>query len=263
MPYVSAVLGSGLGNRFFQVAAMLGYAEKHGHTAVFVPSFIQDNPSHPGPYGGPYGITELFPSIPILRDHLEWKTVTEAEEFKYSPLPYDGGNVQLRGSFQTSLYFPTSPVPRPPPLSIVGAANTYFLHVRRGDYLHPLCQHHNVPLASYWNRCVSLISIADSTRFLVCSEDMDWCKAEMPRLLPAVKPHQWQFLPPCDDAATLTAMIGCEEGGLCANSSFSWWAAYWIGNSEKRIFMPATWGRPPMPVAHDIWPPWAIKVSTA
>jgi hypothetical protein len=259
MPYVTVVLSSGLGNRFFQVAAMLGYAERHGHTPVFVEAFIGDNPSHPGPYG----ILDLFPSIPILRESVEWDTIKEVEEFTYRPFPSCTGHVRLLGSFQSHLYFPTSPVPCPPlllPKRV--AADTYFLHVRRGDYLHPLCTHHRVSLDAYWERCLSLIPVTDATQFLVCSEDMDWCKAELPSRLSSVAPQQWRFLPPCDDAATLTAMIGCEAGGLCANSSFSWWAAYWIQNTAKRVFMPGTWGHPPMPVARDLWPPWAIRVPT-
>jgi hypothetical protein len=109
MPYVTVVLGSGLGNRFFQVAAMLGYAERHGHTPVFVEAFIGDNPSHPGPYG----ILDLFPSIPILRESVEWDTIKEVEEFTYRPFPSRTGHVRLLGSFQSHLYFPTSPVPCP------------------------------------------------------------------------------------------------------------------------------------------------------
>jgi hypothetical protein len=260
MPYVTVVLGAGLGNRFFQVAAMLGYAEAHGHTPVFVESFIEDNPSHPGPYS----IVDLFPSIPILRESVDWVTCKEVEEFTYSPFCYHKGHVRLLGSFQSHLYFPTSSIPCPALLVPARtAADTYFLHVRRGDYLHPLCAHHRVSLESYWERCLSLIPATEATQFLVCSEDMEWCRAELPRRLSQwIKPHQWRFLPPCDDAATLAAMIGCGAGGLCANSSFSWWAAYW--NRERGggrlFFMPALWGHPPMPAAKDLWPPWAVKV---
>jgi hypothetical protein len=38
MPYVTVKLTSGLGNRFFQVAAMLGYAERHGHALILDPN---------------------------------------------------------------------------------------------------------------------------------------------------------------------------------------------------------------------------------
>ena len=257
MPFVTVILGSGLGNRFFQVAAMLGYAHRHGHTPVFVASCILDNPSHPGPYG----IADLFPAIPFVEESLEWTFVDELEEFTYSPFPFRSGNVKLRGSFQSHLYFPPSPIPCPTLLAPTKrVTDTYFLHVRRGDYLHPLCAHHHVSLTEYWRRCVALLP--STARLLVCSEDMEWCKAELPRLLSAVKAHQWRFLDPCDDAATLSAMIGCEAGGVCANSSFSWWAAYWLTgkNPTSRIFMPGTWGHPPMPVARDIWPPWALRI---
>jgi len=260
MNTVTVVLGSGLGNRFFKVAAMLGYAERYGHTPVFVTSLLHDEPSHPGPYG----ITELFPAIPVVSE----TTATELRErhedvFTYRPLPRVTGSVTLNGYYQAHQYFPTVPIPVPSLLAHgPRRPTTYFFHVRRGDYLNPLCAHHNVPLQRYWERCLSLIPVGNETRFLVCSDDIPWCKATLPALLaPWITSHQWEFFE-ATDADTLANMIGCEQGGICANSTFSWWAAYWIQNKEKRIFMPATWGFPPMPVARDVWPPWALQVST-
>ena len=258
-PYVTITLHSGLGNRFFQVAAMLGYAERYGHTPVFVPGFIKDTSSHPGPHG----ITDFFPDISILVLETEWTVLNEeGSPMAYTPLPRHNGNVRLHGMFQSHLYFPTSSIPIPH-LLLPKTPNptAYFLHVRRGDFLHPLCTHHNVPLGNYWKRCVSMIP--DTSSIVVCSEDMAWCKATLPAALPSVKPHQWIFTEATTDTETLSEMIGCWGGGICANSTFSWWAAYWNPNVEKRVFMPGTWGFPPMPVARDIWPPWCFKVPTA
>jgi len=41
---------------------MLGYAERYGHTPVFVKEWIQPNRSHPGPFD----ITDYFPNIPVI-----------------------------------------------------------------------------------------------------------------------------------------------------------------------------------------------------
>ena len=243
---------------------MLGYAERHGHTPVFVRSILHENPTHPGPYN----ILDLFPDIPVV-DSLENPSATthikehKSDGFTYRPFPAVDGPVVLDGFFQSHLYFPTAPLP-PPLLLSKGARrpDTYFFHVRRGDYLNPLCAHHNVPLERYWERCLRLLLPSDKTQFLVCSDDMAWCKATLPsRLAGLVKPHQWEFSAATTDAETLSEMIGCDAGGICANSTFSWWAAYWIRNKDKRICMPATWGFPPLARAVDIWPPWATKVD--
>lgn len=263
MPTVTVVITSGLGNRFFKVAAMLGYAEQHGHVPVLVRSLIKDEPSHPGPYG----ISDFFPDLPLLDADpsiIELKE-SEVDNLTYKALPRVSDSVRLRGFYQSPQYFPTSPIPCPRLLSGgTRRPNAYFFHVRRGDYLSHWCVHHNVPLGRYWERCLALISIEENTRFLVCSDDIAWCKATLPSQLSRfVKPHQWEFLAPeTSDADTLAEMIGCALGGICANSTFSWWAAYWIQNADKRVFMPGTWGFPPMPVARDIWPPWATKVPT-
>lgn len=262
MPTVTVTLGSGLGNRFFKVAAMLGYAERYGHTPVFTRSLSQDEPSHPGPYG----VLDFFPDIPVV-DETEPFATTIKESARdaltyraFSPLE---GPVVLDGYFQSERYFPTSPLPLPRLLS--GGArrpDTYFFHVRRGDYMSHWNIHHNVPLQNYWQRCLFLLPIHAGTRFLVCSDDLAWCKAELPSLLRRyMKADQWEFSEATTDAETLSEMIGCSAGGICANSTFSWWAAYWILNADKRVCMPATWGYPPMPLAVDVWPSWATKVA--
>jgi len=261
MSTVTVVIGSGLGNRFFKVAAMLGYAERYGHSPVIVKSLLKDEPSHPGPYG----ITDFFPDIPLVEKDPSTTELKEAagDALTYRPLPKVYDSVRLHGFYQSDQYFPTSPIPVPSLLSKAAVREgTYFFHVRRGDYLSPYCVHHNVPLGNYWRRCLSLLP--RDAQFLVCSDDIDWCKRELPALLSdLVAPQQWDFMPAgASDAETLAAMIGCRAGGICANSTFSWWAGYWIQNPAKRVFMPATWGFPPMPVARDIWPTWATKLAT-
>ena len=36
-------------------------------------------------------------------------------------------------------------------------------------------------------------------------------------------------------------MSFCEKGGICANSSFSWWASYINANSKKVVTFPSKW----------------------
>ena len=258
--YVSVKLNSGLGNRFFQVAAMLGYAERYGHTAVFVREWIADNPSHPGPFG----ITAFFPEIPVL-ERLEgpWTSIqmAEADGLRYVPLDRVDGNVCLEGCFQSEQYFPTRWIV-PALLSdwvgghMIPFETAAFLHVRRGDYLNPLCAHHRVDLADYIRRSLALYPAG--TVFVVCSDDIAWCKSSLPGLYAdIVSSDKWRWFDG-SDYDTLAVMMRCARGGICANSTFSWWGAY-LGSREL-VCMPAVWGYLPMPVAVDIWPGWAVRL---
>ena len=257
MPYISARISDGLGNRFFQTAAMLGYAEKHGHTPVFVKDWI-----HINNHVGPHNIHDYFPSIQTIRLEPGWTLMEEPADggYTYFELPAVDKNVNLKGFFQTEKYFPKRGIQRPGILG--GLESRYsgyaFLHVRRGDYLLEVCKHHYVDLRAYYRYALAFFSGAE-TRILVCSDDITWAKANMSSLYgDLILASHMEFFEG-SDYETLRAMTACSRGGICANSTFSWWGAYWnVGRGGGGMyFMPGRWGHPPLPPAMDIHPPWA------
>jgi hypothetical protein len=260
MPTVSCRISDGLGNRFFQVAAMLGYAEKHGVSPAFVREWIMKND-----HSGPKSIFDYFPSIHTIDLKPGWFLMEEPHDggYTYYDLPaVSEANVLMKGYFQTEKYFPRGGVPRPAILS--GLDTTYpnfaFLHVRRGDYLLPVCRHHCVDLRAYYRYALSLFADSD-TRILVCSDDIEWCRSELTREYGDLIPYErWEFMPvDATDYETLRSMTACGRGGICANSTFSWWGAYWgAGRAAGGVYtMPSVWGYPPLAPARDIHPPWA------
>ena len=100
--------------------------------------------------------------------------------------------------------------------------------------------------------------------FLVFSDDIEWCKATLPARYPSVGSNKWIWFTG-DEYATLSAMMGCTLGGICANSTFSWWGAYLSRSLEKLFIMPGTWtyDRPGFPLGVDIYPSWAERISTS
>jgi hypothetical protein len=94
----------------------------------------------------------------------------------------------------------------------------------------------------------------------VASDDIEWCRQELPRQFEAV----WLFCPEhLTDSETLQWMALCGLGGICANSTFSWWAGYYLHQqfgASATICMPAEWGKPPLPPARDIHPDWCLKI---
>jgi Glycosyl transferase family 11 len=255
--YVSATIRSGLGNRLFQVAAMLGYAEKHGCTPIFVKEWIKHND-----HLGPASILDFFPSIEVLEkvSEADWKNHTETRNFVYTSIPpyvhTEHKNVCLKGYFQAVGYLPSHTIERPAILDGPIRENQAFLHIRRGDYLHSWHAHHCVDLKQFYRKALQLFDMR--VQLLVCSDDIPWCKTMLPQLYgDIVNPSRWIFFD-SDDVTTLKAMTACEYGGICANSTFSWWGAYWNSSPRKKICMPRTWGKPPLPEAKEIYPEGSI-----
>jgi hypothetical protein len=266
MPYVSIKPGGGFGNQLFQIAAMLGYAERHGHTPVFIerPQIGREH------RGSAFDIRGMFSKIPLLTKAVSWEVIKEPADaaFSYIELPgYADENVLLEGYFQSERYGPVGGLPIPAaPVRLLPAlisnnwSATFFLHVRRADYLHPANTHHRIDLGAYYRACVRRFP-AGATCFVV-SDDMAWCRAEMVRV---VAERRLLFCPEeASDAETFFWMTSCAAGGICANSTFSWWAAAFVHRlwgSSALICMPAVWGRPPLPPARDIHTPWATVVD--
>jgi len=257
--YVTCFLSDGLGNRLFQIAAMLGYAERYGHTPVFVKEWIKHNADQPGGNS----ICDYFPNIPIMSSAgITWTELKGefTDAMTYRALPRVLGSVKLHGAFQSPLYFPTGGVTLSGLVPRTMGARSLFLHIRRGDYLHPLNWHHYVELDKYYERALSLFPA--SAHIVVCSDDLAWCKSVLPVRYPFISADKWIWFAG-NEYETLSAMAGCTLGGICANSTFSWWGAYIGRGEEKIITMPSLWiqRRPGFPLATDIYPVWAEQVS--
>lgn len=253
--YVSIHISDGLGNRFFQLAAMIWYSKKHKCKPVFIRQWINKN-SH----SGPYDIDFYFPEIPLLETIPEdnWSSLVTpfSHAHKYIDLQLVNTNVLLKGYFQAWQYIDL-PIPRVLLEPGFHTPNSFFLHVRRGDYLHPACKHHVVDLNNYLKRAYALMP-SDAT-VIVCSDDIIWCKQNIPSL---VGNGNYVFYEG-DNYETLRMMVHCDLGGICANSTFSWWGAYWGHrmNSNRLYTMPDIWGYKPLPPAEDLLPPWATIVA--
>jgi hypothetical protein len=256
MPYVSIKPSSGMGNQMFQVAALLGYAERYGHVPVFLE---EPNPSTEHPETA--FRADVWSKIPVRPELQQESWVSlPLKTFVYESPPYVAANILLEGYAQCEAYGPSKLptfTPRLSPAMIPLAWHSmFFLHVRRGDYLHPANAHHAVNLWDYYRRC--LREYRPYTPCFVVSDDMEWCRQNLPEV---DSRRNWIWCPPLPDTEVLFWMSVCEKGGICANSTFSWWAAKLGWNSRKkgRYFMPATWGTgSTFANTRDLYPSWAI-----
>jgi hypothetical protein len=111
-----------------------------------------------------------------------------------------------------------------------------FVHVRRGDYLQwpdkdfPA----SLPVGWYLRQIESIRQSQPSTRFLVFSDDIDFCRREFSGV-----PHL--EVPEASVAQTFLAMSLCDSGILSA-SSFSWWGAKLASTTSSGPFLaPEHW----------------------
>lgn len=236
---VSVELTGGLGNRLFQVAAAHHFAQHNHKTLCFVRSLIQPC-AH-----SPVACYEdsVFPAIPFAEnfDFENTEILSESPE-QFSQFVMWSSNASkntiLKGYFQSPYYIHNSftreclvehlsnrKIQRP---------KTCFLHIRRGDYVNN--PFHYVNLTAYYLEAIRRMFVEHNvSKIVICSNDIEWCK------------KQWYlsnndricFDEEKDELKTLYLMASCSHGGICSNSSFSWWGA-WL--SEACInYIPSKW----------------------
>ena len=131
--------------------------------------------------------------------------------------------------------------------------NSYFIHIRLGDYL--TNAKHFIHLENYYETCLQKIRETDpQANIVLFSNEPGKIKSIYPKLIDNLYQHQFQFiaLDERDEVTTFYLMQRCHKGGICSNSTFGWWAGWLNQNENKRIFMPAKWIN--MDIENDIYP---------
>lgn len=272
--WVAGHLTGGLGNRLFQHAAALGLAETWGHTPVFyMPSMA---PTNHGPFDT---IFTLFPQIPLLTEDAPHIVIPEGQgnvftymKFQEDPL---AANLVIDGWRQSAKYFPRDGVQaaledavpkgrQKDLLETYGLQNaretTCFLHIRLGDY--KILPHHQIDLGSYIAKASE--QFPKGTRFLVFSDEAKQHK-DMFETLVRTLGHQPCIVEEEDELESLFLMSQCWGGAIVANSTFSWWGAYFGRQrcpdpSRYKACYPSIWGAG-LPAARDVIPSWGLSIS--
>ena len=138
------------------------------------------------------------------------------------------------------------------------AKNSYFIHIRRGDYL--MNQNYWIDMDKYYSTAIQYILTKNPyAHFYVFSNDLPFCKQwhvlkytseESIQLMwdPAPKkpPLNITFVENLGDVESLYLMVLCRLGGICANSTFSWWGGYLNDNTDNKVVIfPKRWFNDP------------------
>lgn len=226
---VTTNLFAGMGNQMFMLAAMLGYAKKHN-----MPYFA------PRQTIAPHIWPTYFPQFPTGVPKSHFFRYKEPEH-SYTEIPFKE-NIEIEGYFQSEKYFNHCRQ------DIIDAFQIPYkrldgfvsLHVRRGDYL-KCPDKHPVITYEYIAEAVKYFIGKGYSSFLVCSDDIKWCRLNLKPL--EVYGAVFTFSTETNPINDL-ALMSCCEHNIIANSSFSWWANYLNQNPDAICIAPKNWFGP-------------------
>ena len=253
-------LKGGLGNRLFQIYAALGFAEKWDMD-FYIPNSKNQRINHIPIDESFNEIKILLPNLNILTEDEDtslYTTINEKEELVYNEYENPNNSVILKGYFQTEKYFPKNPpqlmIPEPENSIIKGLTNIYFIHIRLGDYLVSGA----LDLLKYHHYCINKINEIDSNaRYIVVSDDISKAKEYIETNFKLVN----VLYDESNKRLNSLYYISKCDGGIGANSTFSWFSAYSIRNKNKNtLFFPKPWFKN-IEKELDIYPNWATIVD--
>ena len=152
---------------------------------------------------------------------------------------------------------------------------TISMHFRLGDYKN-LQEHHNILPFEYYQKSLETIITnikAKNLRILYfCEEeDNDYVSKVVNRLLIDFNNKLYheieniQFIKVYDTIPDWKQLLlmGCCDSNIIANSSFSWWGAYFNRNGVKKVCYPSLWFGPNLSHNYlgDMFPDEWIKID--
>jgi len=227
-------LHGGLGNQLFQFASAYGLAKKFNRILILVSDFSPSSFTHPDSETYAKTIFKSFhlideKNLPSMSTYCETDNI---QCFQHQNIIGEE-NIFIRGYLQTEEYFKEY---KHEICSLFEkkSIDSFFIHVRRGDYVNnPL---YTIDYDTYYQKSIDYIEkLFPNSHYFIFSNDIEYCK-QYELFLPLKK----TFI---EDTAlnTLLRMASCSLGGICSNSTFSWWGSYLNENPNKIVLFPKTW----------------------
>jgi hypothetical protein len=264
---ISIKLQGGIGNAMFQIATIETLGQKHGQLVCYtnVDAWLDDSIENYAWIRHAEEYLTIFPNIDFYKNHNErFRVIRKIDvPFRYTKIEADNGYL-LNGYFQSEENFPDHEFIKnlfAPSDRIKEGLNKYnsllqgiscSIHVRRGNYRN-LQNYHPVLTLEYYNKAINIMKSNGVTRFLVFSNDQNWCKNSFIG-------DEFTFVEDID-YIELFLMSKCPFH-IISNGSFAWWGA-WLGDTEKTsVIAPEVWFGNNLPTDHalDIVPKRWLKI---
>lgn len=244
----------GLGNQLFQIFATISYALKHKQ--VFCFTYKTMTGKRPMYWDNFLKTLKLFTNARMMTNV---QPIPESSYYSY--IPNNQHNIMLTGYFQNPAYFKENyksickmirldaqKEKIKEIMNCVDFDNSISMHFRQGDYL-LLPDHYKILTFDYYKN--SLIHIKerrekDDCQVLYFCEDDDLPQViDIIKQLKEVYPFVEFIRAPCDlEDWQQLLMMSCCQHNIIANSTFSWWGAYFNSNPEKIVCSPTEWFGP-------------------
>lgn len=272
-------LSDGLGNQLFQYAFALALQKMTGRSVLLDVSWFPEfggrlRKATPRHFGlGPYSLSLPFAPTCYAGQlvygkswigklcrawHIRRNYLSESNKhFDASRLAELPSPMVIRGFFQKaayaesvreqllgdfSLHEATLPESNRAMLESIRADGKHavMVHIRRGDYLNPeIAKVHGGCTLDYYRRAEEYIAakVGHPLHLFIFSDDPDWVIANYQTS------HEKTVVNLNDGSVPhldINLMRHCSHA-IIANSTFSWWGAWLIGNPEKQVVAPAAW----------------------
>ena len=259
---ITCNLMGGLGNQIFQIFATISYAIKSRNQFKFVNLTTLGGGSTTVRYTfwetffnnlKPFLISELPRPIHVIRE----------KNFPYNDLPINemvNRNVMIYGYFQSYKYFQENysiiyrllniEKMKNYVLSTIDLKEDFLdncisIHFRIGDYK-KLQDFHPLATYDYYERALNCISSSTQHRefniLYFCEDsDIDDVLSIINKLVDKFPIYNFKRgLNSLEDWQQMLLMSCCHHN-IIANSSFSWWSAYFNSNKDKIVCYPSVW----------------------
>ena len=240
-PFIIGTLEGQLGNQFFQIANTVSIALDNNVRAIF------PDLKNKFTFNIPLNYKYVFYRLDACEPDSPVSTIYQEPYYHFTKVPYQEGMI-LKGWFQSEKYFkhhkntivklfaPSEEVKnylKSKYNYIINHPKTVSIHIRMYKDTKP--EFH--PFVG-WNYIHKAVNTFDQdSLFIVFSDQIDYCKKKLPKLL---KNRNLVFIEGQHpfDFYDLYLMSMCNHH-IISNSSFSWWGAYLNQNPKKIVIAPS------------------------
>jgi hypothetical protein len=121
--------------------------------------------------------------------------------------------------------------------------NSIFLHIRLNDSInHPF---HGIDYISYIKKAlIYVFNMIPNIHIYIMTDDIENAIIDLKKISDGVfmlNENNYEIIKNENDINSLYLMSLCKLGGICSNSSFSWWGSYLNTNKDKIVIFPDKW----------------------